>query len=127
MDRSWRPWQKRGGVQPAPTDDELGEKGRDIELAKKQTDLEKQSEQLEAEKENRKLRRGWAIGAVIVMLIQIAVADAVFVWYGDTNGWDIPAVAISAWLTATVVQVVSVVIVITNYLFPNRNSKPKDA
>jgi hypothetical protein len=53
------------------------------------------------------------------MLTQIVAANATFAWYGDTNGWDISPAAISAWMGATVVQVVSVVLVITNYLFPN--------
>jgi hypothetical protein len=43
----------------------------------------------------------------------------VFVWYGDTNAWHIPALAITGWLAATVVQVMSVVLVITRYLFPH--------
>ena len=52
------------------------------------------------------------------MVAQIVAADAIFVWYGDANGWDIPAAAISAWLGTTVVQIVAVVLVIMNYLFP---------
>jgi Na+/glutamate symporter len=126
MDRSWRFWKSPVPVEPVQTDDELGEESRRIAVEKEKTDLEKQNEQLEAEKENRKLRRGWAIGAVIVMLIQIAVADAIFVWYGDTNAWDIPTVAISIWLSATVVQVVSVVLVITHYLFSTEKSKSEN-
>ena len=57
------------------------------------------------------------------MLAQILAANATFVWYGDTNGWDISSAAISSWMGTTVIQVVSVVLVITKYLFPNPKNK----
>ncbi|MDQ3090278.1 MAG: hypothetical protein M3R46_01180 [Actinomycetota bacterium] len=50
--------------------------------------------------------------------IQIAAADYIFYLYGSAWEWRIPTAAINGWLTATVVQVVSVVLVTTRYLFP---------
>lgn len=54
------------------------------------------------------------LGALIVQLL---VGDAVFIAYAVGNAWHIPAEAIIAWLTATVVQVVGLVYVIVRYLF----------
>lgn len=51
-------------------------------------------------------------------MVQIGIADLVFYRYGSANGWEIPVSAIQAWLAAVVVQVISVVLVITRYLFP---------
>lgn len=96
---------------PAQTDAELA-------LETRLVALEHAREGLASAKQERGLRKRFAIGAVLVMIAQIAAADAIFVWYGDTNGWDIPAAAISTWLGATVVQIVAVVLVIMNYLFP---------
>lgn len=83
---------------PEPADDE------DLNRAKKRSDLG--------------VRKRVGNGALLAMGVQIAVADAVFFVYGHANEWDIPVSAIHAWLGATVVQVVSVVLVITRYLFP---------
>ena len=51
---------------------------------------------------------------------QIVAADVVFVAYGWTNGWDIPVTAIQAWLAATVIEVVTVVLVVTKSMFPSK-------
>ena len=107
-----------GEREPTPTDEELESQHREIELDTRRAQLEREWDKLTTEKENRALRGSIATGALIVMLIQIAAANAIFVWYGDTNRWDISATAISAWLGSTVVQVVAVVLVIMNYLFP---------
>lgn len=56
---------------------------------------------------------------------QVIIADVAFylyAWLG--RDWDVPPEAIGAWLTATVVQVVAVLLVITRYLFPGRRRKP---
>jgi len=109
------------------TDAEIARKGRVVDLESKETEVErlraeveKLKGELDTEKENRRLRHGIAIGALIVMCAQVLASNAIFVWYGDTNGWDISPAAISAWMGTTVIQVVSVVLVIVNYLFPNR-------
>jgi hypothetical protein len=64
-------------------------------------------------------------GSLAAMAIQILAADGGFYLYGHAYAWRIPPEAIIGWLTATVVQIVGVVLVITNYLFPaggNRRS-----
>lgn len=96
---------------PAPTDEEL-------DLQQRRAEVEREEEKLHTERANRTLRESFAKGALGVMVLQIVAANAIFVWYGDTNGWDVPGVTISAWLGSSVVQVVAVVLVIMNYLFP---------
>src|SRR5687767_11338650 len=88
---------------PTPTDEEYKAGTQLIDLQKQRNELELERHALAVEKENRALRKSIAIGALIVMAIQIVAANAIFVWYGDTNGWQIEATAISAWLGATVV------------------------
>lgn len=68
--------------------------------------------------EDLKLKRRVGNGALGVMLLQILIADVVFVIYGFGNDWHIPGTAVVGWLSATVVEVIGVVVVITNYLFP---------
>lgn len=64
-------------------------------------------------------------GALTAMLIQIAAADAGFYLYGHAEKWHLPPEAIIGWLSATVVQIVAIVLVITNYLFPSGGAKKK--
>jgi hypothetical protein len=59
--------------------------------------------------------------ALALLLIQVAVADAVFIIYSIQNNWDIPVAALSSWLGTTVVQVIGIVLVITRYLFPSQD------
>jgi hypothetical protein len=107
-----------GGKEPVLTDEEISRKGRLVDLENKETAVAKLKDALETEKENRRLRHWVANGALVVMLAQVVAANATFIWYGDVNGWDISPTAISAWMGATVIQVVSVVLVIIKYLFP---------
>lgn len=90
----------------ALTDEEYEQRQRGLGLAGQEADLA--------------LRKRIANGALVLMVVQILVANGIFVWYGDTNGWNIPPAAISTWLGATVVQIVGVVYVVTQSLFPKR-------
>jgi hypothetical protein len=114
-------------ISPALTDQEINLRGKQVELEKKEADLAQQRHTLDTEKDNRKLRKYVANGALLVMLAQVVAANGTFIWYGDTNGWDISPAAISSWMAATVAQVVSVVLVITNYLFPNPKGKDESS
>jgi hypothetical protein len=88
------------------------------ELAKLDAEVEILREELASEIQNRRLRHPIAIGALVVMALQVAASNAIFGWYGDTNAWSISAAAISAWMGTTVVEVVAVVLVVMNHLFP---------
>lgn len=63
------------------------------------------------------LGKGFAWVLLVIMSAQITVADYVFYLYGEANGWEIPMGAIVGWLSATVIQVVAVVVVIARGLF----------
>jgi hypothetical protein len=53
------------------------------------------------------------------MGLQLIVVNAVFVIYADHGyHWQPPEGVVQIWLTATFVQIVSVVVVITRSLFP---------
>jgi hypothetical protein len=68
----------------------------------------------------------WVGGAA---LVQLFVADVAFLQYASQGrNWDIPTAAISAWLGATVAQVIAVLIVVANNLFPRRDAEqlPED-
>jgi hypothetical protein len=70
-----------------------------------------------------KLSRIVAGIALGIMALQIVAADGAFYMYGNGNNWHIPVAAIQAWLAATVIQVVSIVLVIARSLFPGKGSQ----
>ena len=60
---------------------------------------------------------GWVLLAAL--LAQLALADIVFVIYASRGvHWKIPGGVMTAWLSATVVEVIGVVYAITRSLFP---------
>ncbi len=68
--------------------------------------------------DDREMRKGIAEAVFTAIKYQVGIADAAFLVYGFWNGWEIPGSTISAWLGATVVQVIAVGVVITRSLFP---------
>jgi uncharacterized membrane protein YdbT with pleckstrin-like domain len=110
---------------PQSEDVDAGPRGNDFQhraeraqAAKLETEVEALREDLASEVQNRKLRYPIAVGALVVMVLQVAASNAIFGWYGDANAWDVSAAAVSAWMGTTVVEVVAVVLVVMNYLFP---------
>ena len=91
--------------------------------AKLEADADMAGERVATEQENRRLRFGIAIAALALMALQVLVANGIFGWYGVAAGWAVPSSAIGAWLGTTVVEVVAVVLVIVNYLFPAEGRK----
>lgn len=69
-----------------------------------------------------------ARGALGAMFAQLLVADVVFVFYAAIGlDWNVPSGVMLGWLSATVVEVIGVVIVVAGYLFPkdgHRWSRP---
>src|SRR4051794_34016633 len=66
-----------------------------------------------------KLKRFYGLGILLLMGLQLIVVNAVFVFYSDYGyHWHPPEGVVQIWLTATFVQIVSVVVVITRSLFP---------
>ena len=91
--------------------------------AKLEAEVDLLGERVATEKENRKLRFGIAIAALILMALQVLAANGIFAWYGIAADWAVPSSAVTAWLGTTVVEVVAVVLVIVNYLFPGERRK----
>lgn len=68
-----------------------------------------------------KLKKRYANWLLGIMLAQVLIANGVFIKYAHTGvDWQLEAGVIQAWLAATVVQVIGVVLVVVRYLFPQR-------
>ena len=93
------------------------------EAAKLEAEAEMVGEAVVTEQANRGLRNGIAIAALGLMALQVLAANGIFAWYGVAAGWAVPSSAVSAWMGTTVIEVVSVVLVIVNYLFPAEGRK----
>lgn len=98
-------------------------RAEEARIAKLDAEADMAGERVATEQENRRLRFGIAIAALALMALQVLVANGIFGWYGVAADWDVPSAAIGAWLGATVVEVVAVVLVIVNYLFPDEGRK----
>jgi Na+/H+ antiporter NhaA len=71
-----------------------------------------------------KLKKWYAIALLAGLGVQMAIADGVFIAYAQVGAhWNIDASVMQAWLSATVVEVVGVVFVVTRYLFPRRDRR----
>jgi magnesium-transporting ATPase (P-type) len=70
-----------------------------------------------------KNRRRIADAAIVGMIFQIVLANTVFIIYALTMGAELQVGALQVWLLATVVQIVGVIVVITQYLFPPQRAK----
>jgi hypothetical protein len=70
-------------------------------------------------KELTKLKKFYGRWILWLMAAQLVVVNAVFVVYAWSGyNWRPPHRVVEVWLTATFVQVVSIVVVITRSLFP---------
>jgi hypothetical protein len=103
--------------------DDLDLRGKAARVAKLEAEADMLGERVATEKENRKLRFGIAIAALILMALQVLAANGIFAWYGVAAGWMVPSSAVTAWMGTTVIEVVSVVLVVVNYLFPGERRK----
>jgi hypothetical protein len=69
--------------------------------------------------------RGWyAVSVLIVLGAQLAAADVLvylYAWKGVD--WNVRTSVLQAWLAATVIEVVGVVLVVTRSLFPSGHAK----
>ena len=69
--------------------------------------------------QNIRLRKWYAISVLIALGAQIIAANTIFVLYAAWGAhWKVEVTLMQAWLAATVVQVVGIVLVVTRSLFP---------
>jgi hypothetical protein len=71
------------------------------------------------DRDDRQMRREIADRVFWLVVVQVALADMVFIAYADAEDWHI-ADSIDAWLAATVVQVIAMALVILRSLFAPR-------
>ncbi|HWH19981.1 MAG TPA: hypothetical protein VN671_05575 [Solirubrobacterales bacterium] len=102
---------------------DVGVRVAEAKAAKLEAEAEMAGEAVITEQANRRLRNGIAVAALILMALQVLAANGIFAWYGLAGGWDVPSSAVTAWMGTTVIEVVSVVLVIVNYLFPVERRK----
>jgi hypothetical protein len=95
----------------------------EAEAAKLEAEADMVGEAVVTEQANRGLRNGIAIAALVLMALQVLAANGIFAWYGVAADWGVPSSAVSVWMGTTVVEVVSVVLVIVNYLFTAEGRK----
>lgn len=75
--------------------------------------------QLKGEGQTVALRRHLVYGAFGAVALQLVAANVAFYLYGIERRWDIESEVMIAWLTATVVETLGVVLIIARNLFPN--------
>ncbi len=69
------------------------------------------------------MRRSWSTFLMWVLGVQMSVVDVVFVIYAWAGvKWNIPPVAISAWLGALIVQVVGIATIVVKGIFPEESA-----
>jgi hypothetical protein len=102
---------------------ELSVRAAEAETAKLEAEAGMAGEAVITEQANRRLRNAIAVAALILMALQVLAANGIFAWYGLAAGWAVPSSAVTAWIGTTVIEVVSVVLVVVNYLFPGERRK----
>lgn len=106
-------------AQPEDSADDVIDKAEELEPVPGRNLVERASIEVASQKVDLKLQKIVGYGALILVVVQLVVADVVFVKYADSIGWSmIPPGVMQAWLAATVVQVIGVVLVIARSVFP---------
>ena len=72
-------------------------------------------------KQEIELRRNYARGLLLILTVQIVVADVVFWVFAEAEHWHLSDGVIQVWLAAAVVEVIGVVAIVTRNLFPRRD------
>src|ERR1700691_2770025 len=71
-----------------------------------------------------RLKRIYALALLVGLGVQVFIVDAAFVAYAWAGvNWNVAEPVMSIWLGATVINVIGVVLVVTNYLFPQRTTR----
>lgn len=74
------------------------------------------------------LKRWYAVVLLTLLGLQIVVVDFVLVMYAWKGvAWRVEPLVINVWLAATVIEVIAVVLVVTQHLFPRRGDEPRSS
>jgi hypothetical protein len=74
-----------------------------------------------------KLKKSYAKWLLILVAAQLALADTVFIAYAWAGrSWQLDGGVIEVWLVATLVELIGIVLVVTQYLFPRRDRTPAE-
>ncbi|MCV7377935.1 hypothetical protein BST11_20985 [Mycobacterium alsense] len=76
---------------------------------------------LKVERSNLNFRRVYAAVLLVAMVIQVGIADWFFYLYLRAYEFRAPEQSMSVWIGAAVVQLIGLVVIITKYLFPNKD------
>lgn len=102
---------------PAPVNLDPQQQARVNEAAVRVAEI-----QADRARDDRDLRKDIADKVFKAVLVQVAIADAVFIFFAHKQGWDI-AGSIYAWLGAAVVQVIAMALIIIRSVFPDGSGK----
>jgi hypothetical protein len=68
------------------------------------------------------LKRLYAVALLLLIGVQVAFVDYIFYRYAkEGTGWKVDPVVMQAWLAATVIEVLGVVAIVVQHLFPRRD------
>jgi hypothetical protein len=68
------------------------------------------------------LKKSYAMSLLRLVAVQLFVADAVFIVYAWAGAhWELNPGVVQFWLGATIVELIGVALVVTQYLFPKRD------
>lgn len=71
-----------------------------------------------------RLKKRYALGLLWLVGVQLFIADAVFIAYAWAGmDWKLEAEVIQIWLGGTLIELVTVALVVTQYLFPRRDHR----
>jgi hypothetical protein len=71
-----------------------------------------------------RLKQWYANWLLKGLAAQIFIVNLFFLLYASIGvGWNVPQAVISVWFSATVVEVVGVVAIVTRHLFPRRDNQ----
>jgi hypothetical protein len=96
-------------------------KRKSVELLSTEDELTLAALKLKDRNQTIGLRKMLAWFAIAAVSVQLIVANLIFGWYLWANGWkDLPSEIMIAWMSATVVEVIGIVVIIARNLFPAR-------
>ncbi|MGX6447066.1 hypothetical protein ACVU7I_03195 [Patulibacter sp. S7RM1-6] len=87
-------------------------------LTQAEFEAQRRAQRIQAARQKLANRRRVANGALVLMALQIVIVDLLVTLIAKHHDWSLNDGVFKTWLWATVVQVISIVLVITRYLFP---------